>query len=130
MIAALLGLLLGTLAIAALQAGGLLRDRAGAAVLLIAVASYYPVFAAAGGDPLATGLHVAIFAGFSALAVRAFARGLFLLAGGLIAHGLFNIMIGFINAPGPAWWPAFVAGFDIAAGVVILRLIQQGRLPR
>ena len=109
---------------------GMLQERSGLAVLLIAIAVFYPVFAAASGDVLAIALHGAIFAAFGALALRGFRRGTFLLAGGLIAHGIFDVATGLISAPGPAWWPAFCAAFDIVAGALILRLIQTGKVPQ
>lgn len=109
---------------------GMLAERSGAAMLLAAIAAFYPVFAIAQGDPLAVLIHLLIFVAFVALSIRAYRRGLFLLAGGLIAHGFFDIILGLIAAPGPAWWPAFCAGLDITAGVAMLRLIQQGQVPR
>ena len=130
LLAAVIGAVAGSAAIMAMYRVGMLAERSGAAVLLIAVAVFYPVFAAAEGDLLALALHLAIFAGFTFLALRAYHRGLFLLAGGLIAHGLFDIMTGLIAAPGPGWWPAFCASFDIVAGVVMLQLIQTGKVQR
>jgi len=47
-----------------------------------------------------------------------------MIAGGLIAHGIFDIAAGLIDTPGPVWWPAFCAAFDIVAGVAMVRLIQ------
>ncbi len=130
LLAALIGAAAGAVAITGMFRSGMLAERSGAAVMLIAVALFFPVFAASEGDLLAFSLHLLIFAGFSFLALRAYKRGLFLLAGGLIAHGLFDIMAGLIAAPGPAWWPAFCASFDIVAGVLILQLIQTGKVAR
>lgn len=128
--AALIGIGAGAGMIWLMHREGMLAERSGAAILLAAIASFYPVFAAAEGDWPAFALHFLIFAGFAALAVRAYRHGLFLLAGGLIAHGLFDIMLGLIAAPGPTWWPAFCAGVDIAAGVLMLQLIQAGKVAR
>ncbi len=130
LLAALVGAAAGFGATTMMQRAGMLSERSGVAVMLIAVALFFPVFAAAEGDLLAFALHLLIFAGFATLAIRGYARGMFLLAGGLIAHGLFDIMAGLIAAPGPAWWPLFCASFDIVAGVLILQLIQSGKVAR
>jgi len=109
---------------------GILAERSGAAMLLAAIAVFYPVFAAIDADPLAIALHLAIFAGFAALALRGFRDGLYLIAGGLIAHGIFDICLMFTQITGPAWWPPFCASFDLIAGASILRLIQTGKASR
>ncbi|SEW39569.1 hypothetical protein SAMN04488515_2611 [Cognatiyoonia koreensis] len=127
-LAALIGVCCGLGLIWVMYREGMFAERSGAAILLAAIASFYPVFAAAEGDVGEIAVHILIFAGFVALSFRAYRRGLLLLAGGLIAHGLFDVMIGLIGAPGPDWWPAFCAGVDIAAGVLLLQLIQTGKV--
>lgn len=127
-IAALIGAICGLFIVFALQRHGMLAERSGAAMLLAAIASFYPVFAVMASDPLAIVLHIAVFAGFASLAIRAFHFGLHLIAGGLIAHGLFDIGVGLIHITGPAWWPAFCASLDIVAGLLVLRLIQTGKV--
>lgn len=127
-VAALIGVACGIAIVFAMHQNGMLLERSGAAVLLAAIATFYPVFAVAAADPLAIILHVVVFAGFAALSVRAFHIGLHLIAGGLIAHGIFDVIIGVVHITGPAWWPAFCAGVDIAAGIAILRLIQNGKI--
>lgn len=119
----------GAVLIGLMQREGMLQSRSGLAILLICIAVFYPVFAFAENDLLAAAVHSAVFLAFVALAIRAHRRGTFLLAGGLIAHGIFDIAIGFINAPGPTWWPGLCAAFDITAGVLVLRLIQTGKVP-
>lgn len=116
--------------IAALFRAGMLRERFGLVVLLAAIAFFYPVFAAQNGDVTGAILHFAIFIGFSALAVAGFRRGAMIIAGGLIAHGVFDAGLYWIGAPGPTWWPAFCAGIDITAGIVLIRLLQTGLIPR
>lgn len=128
-VAALIGVVGGAGLIWIMYRAGMLAERSGAAILLAAIALFYPVFAAAEGDWLSFALHFAIFAGFAFLALRAFHKGMLLLAGGLIAHGIFDIFAGSIAHPGPEWWPAFCAGVDIAAGVAVIRLIQTGKVP-
>lgn len=128
-LAALIGCLVGAGVIAALFRSGMLAERSGAAVLLAAIALFYPVFAAAEGDPVAALLHLAIFGAFAWLAVRGFHRGLHLIAGGLLAHGLFDMGFLVLDGPGPEWWPPFCAAVDVVAGAALIRLLQTGRIP-
>ena len=108
---------------------GMLRERAGLAVLLAAIASFYPVFAAADGDVAAAVLHGLIFVAFTFLAVQGFRKTSVLLAGGLIAHGIFDLAMLALPSPGPLWWPAFCGALDIAAGLALVRLMQRNRVP-
>jgi hypothetical protein len=128
--AVLIGAVCGIVTAFVLFRSGMLRERSGAAMLLAAIAAFYPVFAVIEADPLAILLHLAICAGFTALALRGFRDGLYLIAGGLIAHGIFDVGLMFTQITGPAWWPPFCASFDIIAGASILRLIQTGKAPR
>ncbi len=129
MIAALIGIFAGTGAMFGLWHSGMLRERSGLAVLLAAIAFFYPVFAAQDGDVVGAVLHFLIFAGFSLLAVAGFRRGAYIIAGGLIAHGVFDAGLHWLGAPGPIWWPAFCAGVDITAGIILVRLLQTGKIP-
>jgi len=121
---ALLGFSAGVLIIWGMLRAGMLQDRSGLAVLLAAIALYYPVFAVIEGDPLAVGFHALVFLGFAFVALRGFRTATYLLGGGLIAHGVFDLALIFLPAPGPAWWPVFCAAVDIAAGLLLIRLIQ------
>tara|TARA_R110002051_G_scaffold7035_10_gene33098 strand:- start:896 stop:1294 length:399 start_codon:yes stop_codon:yes gene_type:complete len=129
-IAALIGAVCGVLLVGTMKHHGMLAERSGAAILLAAMAVFYPVFSVMVLDPLAILLHIAVFAGFAVLCLRGFHLGLHVIAAGFIAHGLFDIIIGVIHITGPAWWPAFSAGVTLAAGTLILRLIQNGKLTR
>ena len=128
--AVLIGAVCGIVTAFVLFRSGMLRERSGAAMLLAAIAAFYPVFAMIEADPLAIVLHLAIFVGFTALALRGFRDGHYLIAGGLIAHGIFDVGLMLSQITGPAWWPPFCASFDIISGASILRLIQTGKAPR
>lgn len=130
MIAALIGALAGGGAMFALWRTGMLAERSGLAVLLVAVAAFYPVFAAQSGNFAETPLHIAIFAAFTVLALAGFRRGAYVIAGGLIGHGIFDAGLYFLGAPGPTWWPAFCGAFDIVAGGVLIRLLQSRKIPQ
>jgi hypothetical protein len=129
-IAALVGAGVGALTIFMMFHAGMLAERSGAAVLLAAIAVFYPVFAAQEGDVTALVLHIAVFAGFVLLAQFGFQRGMHLLAGGLVGHGIFDIGLHIIGAPGPLWWPVFCASVDIVAGMALIRLLQTRKVPQ
>lgn len=130
MIAALIGALTGGGVMVTLWRTGMLSERSGLAVLLAAIAAFYPAFAAQNGDIGETALHVGIFAAFSLLALIGFRKGAYIIAGGLIAHGVFDAGLYFLGAPGPTWWPAFCGAFDIVAGGVLIRLLQSRKVPQ
>ncbi|MDG1519891.1 MAG: hypothetical protein P8Q57_05530 [Yoonia sp.] len=129
MIAAPIGTLAGAFMMWCMYRSGMLAVRSGLAVLLAAIASFYPVFAVQSGDQADIILHLVIFTAFILLAVAGFRRGAYLIAGGLIAHGVFDIGLMVLGAPGPVWWPAFCAAVDIAAGTVLIRLQQTRKVP-
>ena len=130
MLAALLGAVAGVAAIFVMFHNDMLQERSGAAVLLAAIAVFYPVFAAIEGDLPGMVLHAVIFMSFAWLAIRGFRLGLHLIAGGMIAHGLFDVGLMSIGSPGPQWWPAFCAALDVTAGGALIRLIQTQKVPR
>lgn len=130
MIPALIGISFGCILMYGLFKSGMLHERSGLAVLVGAIAFFYPVFAAQTGSVADTILQGVIFAGFGILALIGFKRGAHILAGALIAHGIFDLGLHVIGGPGPAWWPLFCAGIDIAAGVILIRLIQTQKVPQ
>ena len=115
--------LLGTMA-------GLERDRAYYPVVTIVVASYYALFAAMAGSAQALALESLAGAVFAAVAVAGFRSSLWLTAGALAAHGLFDLAHADLVAnPGvPAWWPAFCLTFDVAAAAWLAWRLRTGRI--
>ena len=104
------------------------RDRAFYPLVLIVVGHYYVLFATmAGGAGLATEL--AGFALFATLAMLGFRLSLWLAAGGLALHGLFDFTRpALIQAHGaPVWWPDFCGAFDLAAAVLLAGLLLLDR---
>ncbi|MGH1353985.1 MAG: hypothetical protein ACRBBS_02740 [Thalassovita sp.] len=117
------GLVSGVAIILAMKTAGMLSERSGLAVLVGAIALFYPVFAVAGGAPISSILlHGAIFLGFAILALIGFRTGVGLLSALLIAHGIFDIVAHVVGHPAPEWWPAFCAALDISAGGLLLYL--------
>ena len=128
--AALVGAGLGALMMLTMFHAGMLQERSGSAVLLAAVAVFYPVFAVIEGDFADLFLHGAIFLGFVWLALRGFRYGMHVIAGGLLAHGIFDLGLIGLSAPGPIWWPVFCASLDIVAAGAMIRLIQSGKIAK
>src|SRR4051794_12899050 len=94
---------------------GLDRDRGFYPVATIVTASYYALFAIIGGSSHALALELVAVVGFLAVAVAGFKSSLWLVAGALVAHGIFDLARGSVIAnPGvPSWWPQFCLTFDM-----------------
>ena len=80
-----------------------------------------PTFAVENGDPADVISHVLVAAAFGALAITGYKRGLALVGVGMIAHGLFDLAMGHVDAnPAPSWWAPFCLGVDVVLGVWLL----------
>ncbi len=120
----------GLVLVGALYSTGALQERSGLAVLLAAIAFFWPVFAVqADATAITLVLHAAVFVLFAALAAFGFRKSAIVLAGGLIAHGVFDVLVLFTGHPGPVWWPAFCGALDLVAGVLVIILIRTHRIP-
>lgn len=97
------------------------RDRAFYPTVLIVVASYYVLFAVMGGSARTIAIEALIAGGFAVVASLGFRRSLWLVAAALAAHGLQDLVHARLVAnPGvPAWWPAWCAGYDVAAAAYL-----------
>ena len=97
------------------------RDRVLYPTVLIVVAHYYILFAVMGGSRTALVSESVAAAVFLVLAVFGFKRSLWLVAAGLVGHGIFDLFHArLIPDPGvPVWWPGFCMSFDVVAGVVV-----------
>ena len=106
--------LLGTIA-------GFERDRAYYPVVAIVIASYYALFAVLGGSSQALVLESLAGLLFVVAAIAGFRQSLWIVAGALAAHGVFDFVHpDLIPNPGvPAWWPAFCLAFDVTAAAYL-----------
>jgi hypothetical protein len=107
---------------------GLDRERSFYATVLIVVASYYALFAIMGGSRHALIIEILAASFFCVFAAFGFKGSLWLLAVGLVGHGLFDfVRQGFIDNPGvPRWWPGFCMAFDVIFGLwLVVRLLQK-----
>ena len=101
------------------------RDRAFYTTILLVVASYYALFAVIGGSRhalLVESIGIAIFLMVAAVGFR---RSMWLVAAGLVAHGIFDAFHQrVITNPGvPPWWPPFCMSYDVVAGVYLACLL-------
>jgi hypothetical protein len=119
------------LAVSAMASGvGLDRDRAFYPTLMIVIALYYGLFAVVGGSMQALATESVFIVAFVLVAILGFKRNLWIVAGALIAHGLFDLFHGhLISNPGvPAWWPMFCLTYDVAAGAYLAWLLKRSRV--
>lgn len=98
---------------------GMDRERSFYAVLLMVVALYYALFAVMSGSSAVLLAEMLPIAGFVLAAAIGFKKNLWLVAVGLVGHGVFDFFHGHvISNPGvPVWWPGFCGAFDVVAGV-------------
>lgn len=110
--------LLGSLA-------GFDKERSFYPVVLIVIATYYILFAAMAQSPDALIAEVMAMLVFAVMAVLGFKRTHGLVAVGLAAHGLFDLVhSSAITNPGvPAWWPGFCLAFDLTAAAYLAALL-------
>lgn len=120
---ALVGVAFAGFAAAFLRLTGMERDRAAAPVILIAVATFWPVFAVEEGGAAEIALHGAVASSFLALALVAHRVASALAGAGLIAHGVFDASAALLSdAPGPPWWAPFCSAFDgVLGGYLLVR---------
>jgi len=111
-------------------AAGFDRDRSFYPTVLTVVASYYVLFAAMDGSMRVLAVESATMAVFALVAFLGFRSNLWWVAAALAGHGLFDFVHGsVVHNPGmPTWWPAFCAGYDVAAGATLAALLRSRRL--
>ena len=125
----LVGLLLALEVGVGTNAFGFDKDRSFYSTVLMVVASCYLLFAAMAGARAALAAELVAFAAFLILAVLGARRWPVLVAIGLLAHGVFDLLHGHLVAnPGvPSWWPGFCLAYDVAAGAYLMLLIARRR---
>jgi hypothetical protein len=106
------------------------RDRAFYPTLLIVIASYYGLFAVMGAGPAELARESVVMAGFLLVSIVGFKRNLWVLVGGLCAHGIFDLSHARLIAnPGvPVWWPAFCLTYDVTAGTYLAWRLRRSKI--
>jgi hypothetical protein len=107
------------------------RDRAFYPTVLIAITSYYALFAVMGGTGRALAIEVTVIAGFVVVAGIGFRSSLWVVVAGLAAHGVFDALHGqLITNPGvPEWWPRFCLTYDVVAAGYLAGLLRRRVVP-
>lgn len=111
------GLALATAVFAAVT--GFDRSRAFYPLVLIVIATYYPLFAALAGAPDAMVRELPLVAAFVLAGVLSFRGSLWIAVLALAAHGGMDaVHPHLIRNPGvPPWWPEFCLAYDLAAAI-------------
>jgi hypothetical protein len=109
---------------------GLDRDRAFYPTVLIVVALYYVLFAVMGGTTEALILELSGMTAFLVAAVVGFRGNLWIVAAGLVGHGVFDFVHAGIvtNAGMPEWWPSFCGAYDVVAGACLAWLLMRSKI--
>jgi hypothetical protein len=91
------------------------RERVFYPTVLIVIASYYVLFAAAGASSGTLLIEIAIASCFLMVAVLGFKRNFWILPVALVGHGVFDFVHRFfiVNPGVPRWWPGFCLAFDV-----------------
>ena len=123
----LVGVVLAAVVCAFATLAGFDRDRVFYPTLLTAIATYYIAFAVMGSSKPAMIIESLVAGAFLLLALAGFKRNLWVIAGALAGHGVFDFFHHvFIQNPGvPVWWPGFCLSFDILAGGFLAMLLMR-----
>ena len=110
---------------------GFERDRAFYPTVVVAIASYYVLFAVMGGSMQALIVESIVMGAFTLAAVIGFKGQQGIVVVALAAHGTFDFFhTSLVTNPGvPEWWPAFCLAFDVglAACLAWLSSLQASR---
>ena len=106
---------------------GLDRERSFYPAMMIAIATYYILFAAISGSVsvvIGESLAAAVFLVFTAIG---FKTSLWFVVAALAGHGVFDVFHHLIiDDPGvPRFWPGFCAAFDIVAAAYLAVLLTK-----
>ncbi len=109
---------------------GLDRDRAFYPTVMIVIAALYGLFAAIDGAAQTLALESPAILVFLALSIAGFKRSLWLVAGALAAHGLYDAVHDQLiaNSGVPPWWPAFCLAYDLVAAAYLAWLLSRSRI--
>jgi hypothetical protein len=125
MLPALIGAALATATVFFLSRVGVLRSGV-VALVLVAMAGFWPLFAVATQDDGQIVLHITLFFCFATAAVLSNRIGIQGLAFTLIAHSILDAALFTTVHPGPLWWPVFSAGYGVALGGLLLISLRKG----
>lgn len=117
-------LALGTIAIAVVSR--LAENRAAAPVALIAIASFYVVFAAEAQSAIWVVTLIACL--FVLMALLAYRTSLWFAVVGLALHAAYDLLSPQFGVVSPEWWPMFCLAYDAVLAIAFAWWISRGRL--
>jgi len=122
------GIVLGGVTVGLMAVGGVLRQRGTWATTMVAIASFYVVFAIQTGDMSEIVVHTGIAAGFAILAIIGARASSWILAAALLGHGIFDISVGSVlSNPAPNWWGPFCLGIDVVLAFALATVLWRGQ---
>ena len=123
----IIGVVVAALVCAFAVVAGFDRDRVFYPTVLVVVGTYYILFAAMASSTPALTRESLVAGLFVIAAVAGFKKNLWLVAAGLVAHGVFDFFHHLlIQNPGvPVWWPGFCGSFDVLAGGCLAVLLAR-----
>ncbi|QFU07213.1 hypothetical protein PARPLA_01268 [Rhodobacteraceae bacterium THAF1] len=124
----LAGIGLGGATVALMAIGRVMNQRGTWATAMVAIASFYVVFAIQSGNTLEIVVHTGLAAGFAALAIIGARTSSWLLVAALLGHGIFDVFAGSVIAnPAPDWWGPFCLGIDVLLALALAAILQRGQ---
>ncbi len=126
----LIGLILSVTLAGSAVILGFERERSFYATVLIAISTYYVLFAVQAGSGRTIALEVAVAGVFSAIGLLGIRRNLWLVVGAIAGHGVFDILHRLLiaNSGVPVWWPGFCMAFDVVFGAFLgMRILRRSR---
>jgi hypothetical protein len=108
---------------------GLHKDRGVYPVTLIAIALFYVVFAFEHGGVREIVFNSVVACLFLLFAIGGYVRSLWIVAIGLIIHGLFDVVYSeSASSPAPDWWAPFCLSVDLLLGLFLAVLIWKNKI--
>ena len=119
---------LGRVAVGVTAFGNVLRQRGTWAATMVAIASFYVVFAIQSGDPFEIVVHTGLAIGFALLAIIGARVSAWLIAAALLVHGVYDISVGAVlSNPAPGWWGPFCLAIDVVLAVALGVMLWRGQ---
>lgn len=121
--------MLGGATVGLMAIGGVMRQLGTWATTMVAIASFYVVFAVEAGDRFEIIIHTGLAAGFATLAIIGARASSWILAAALPGHGIFDITVGSVlSNPAPPWWGPFCLGIDVVLAVLLADMLWRGQV--
>ena len=95
---------------------------------MVAIASFYIVFAIQGGDTFEIVVHTGLAIGFASLAIIGARVSAWLIAAALLGHGIYDNSVGAVlSNPAPSWWGPFCLAIDLVLALALGVMLWRGQ---